>query len=891
MTGPSHGGYVVVTRSSQIAGISLAETGALATETFTLTLTDTSGLLSYVGNPNPATTTLKLSGTLATIQGELADITDTEPALGTDTITLSATDQYGSKSLPVTIKVTTLPFPAITAPATATVGVGQTNPIAGISLAETGATTGEIFTVTLGDSAGILSLSQAAAAGSTVSAPGTLLTITGTLAEVNTDLAYLQDKDTTAGSDNIDITATDANDTPATPATVAVTVNAAPDLTLPAGQGVAADIAALLTGLSLAESGNSTGETFTINLAGNLATSGITLGAPSSGHYGTDSLTFSGSLATVNTDLADIYYRSTTPDEVDNIVITTTDSFGNQSAYFYEVETAGLLSISAVSTITLPHNPNGAVIDPGTIAEPPSFVGEIFTLTLQDTTGLLSLNPDTIPYPLTLTGNDTTKLTMSGAIYAINDALPLLTDVDTANDTITLTASDSLGQTATPAKIAVSIEAAPVITAPATAVIGSGKLDPIKGVSLAESGATSGELFTVTITDAHGDLSFSSQAPGTTVTGSGTAKLTVLGTLAEVNSTLATLEDIDATTGTDKISLSGSDNKGNIGSTASIAVTVNGAPQLIGPSVLQVSVQAPVTPSILNYAVTESGSTANETFSVTLTDSHGVFPASSFSLSGSESGAGTNDLTISGPLSAVNSDLAAVSYKNTTQGSDTITEKVSDSLGGETIYSVGVTVNGAPSIVAPPSLTWENPSFGNDAGSIAEAGNTSGEIFGVSISDASATFFTFDNVVSGNNTNDLTLQSTLANINNDLDDIFCTAAVGTTDAVTLKVTDSLGGSASATFVFTIVAGPGSVGPRFIAASPPRADDAPAFRESLAAFHGETLANFATPGSVLQAADAAFLEHESGAAGMLALPDEGHSAAFASGLWGAIHHAV
>jgi hypothetical protein len=50
----------------------------------------------------------------------------------------------------------------------------------------------------------------------------------------------------------------------------------------------------------------------------------------------------------------------------------------------------------------------------------------------------------------------------------------------------------------------------------------------------------------------------------------------------------------------------------------------------------------------------------------------------------------------------------------------------------------------------------------------------------------------------------LTLQSTLGNINNDLDDIFCSAAAGTTDAVTVKVTDGFGGTSSATYTFTIV---------------------------------------------------------------------------------------
>jgi hypothetical protein len=638
-----------------------------------------------------------------------------------------------------------------------------------------------------------------------VSVPGTSLTISGTLAAVNSDLAHLQDKDTTAGADTITLTAVDGNGVTATPQTIAVTVNAAPVLAAPPGQAVASDIAALLTGLSLSESGNTAGETFTVSLAGNLSSSGITLGAPTAGHYGTDSLSFSGSFSTVNSDLADLYYRSTTPAETDNIIITTTDSFDNSISNFFDVETMGTLSISAPASISVPRNPAGVVINPGSIAEIPSFVGETFTLTLQDTTGLLSLNPNTLPYPVTLTGNGTTKLTMVGAIYAINDALPLLTDAETASDTITLNASDSLGQTAAQAKIAVTVEAAPVVTAPATATVAIGKLDAISGVSVSESGAIAGETFTVKLADSHGDLSLSSTAAGSTVTGSGTTGLTISGTLVEVNTDLGKLEDTDATAGADKISLTGSDSRGNIGGTTTIAVTANGAPTITGPISIRMGVDETVPPTSLQYAIAEAGNTANETFTVKLTDAHGIFPVSSFNLNATESGAGTKTLTISGPLAAVNSDLAAVSYQNKTAGTDTITETVTDSFGNATTDTVPVTINAPPVIHAPSSFTWEIPSFGNDLASLTEAGNTSGELFTVNISDASATFNTFDDVISGNDTNDMTLQSTLGNINTDLDDIFCTEPAGNTDAVTVKVTDGFDATSSVTYNFTIVA--------------------------------------------------------------------------------------
>ena len=50
--------------------------------------------------------------------------------------------------------------PAIAVPGAQTIGVGQAASIAGVSLSETGNTTGETFTVTLIDTNGVLSASS-----------------------------------------------------------------------------------------------------------------------------------------------------------------------------------------------------------------------------------------------------------------------------------------------------------------------------------------------------------------------------------------------------------------------------------------------------------------------------------------------------------------------------------------------------------------------------------------------------------------------------------------------------------------------------------------------------------------------------------------------------------
>ena len=71
-----------------------------------------------------------------------------------ETITLTATDSFGNSSASpaqtIDVTVAGLPSIAVTTP-TQTIGVDQTHAITGVSLSESGNTTGETFTVTLSD--------------------------------------------------------------------------------------------------------------------------------------------------------------------------------------------------------------------------------------------------------------------------------------------------------------------------------------------------------------------------------------------------------------------------------------------------------------------------------------------------------------------------------------------------------------------------------------------------------------------------------------------------------------------------------------------------------------------------------------------------------------------
>lgn len=116
----------------------------------------------------------------------------------------------------------------------------------------------------------------------------------------------------------------------------------------------------------------------------------------------------------------------------------------------------------------------------------------------------------------------------------------------------------------------------PVLAAPTSETLSVGKATAIAGVSLSESGAITGETFTVTLTDTKGKLS----ATGTGVSGSGTIGLTLKGTLAQVNADLATVKDTEATAVSDKITLHATDSLGNIATAETISVAVNQSAKL-----------------------------------------------------------------------------------------------------------------------------------------------------------------------------------------------------------------------------------------------------------------------------------------------------------------------
>ncbi len=131
--------------------------------------------------------------------------------------------------------------------------------------------------------------------------------------------------------------------------------------------------------------------------------------------------------------------------------------------------------------------------------------------------------------------------------------------------------------TATSSVTGAVLPAPPSLTVPGAQTLVVDQATAVSGVSLAETGATSGETFTVTLTDTNGDLS----ATGSGVSGSGTTSLTITGSLSQVNGDLAMLSDMDGTAGSNTITLHATDSFGDSAAQQTIAVTADPATPIL----------------------------------------------------------------------------------------------------------------------------------------------------------------------------------------------------------------------------------------------------------------------------------------------------------------------
>ena len=213
----------------------------------------------------------------------------------------------------------------------------------GISVADSDAgSAGETITVTLADTTGQLSASNAGGA-MVVGSGTTSLTLKGTLTQVNAAVGTLAILEGAAGGDTIALAVNDArggSDSRSITVTTTATPNIPPVTAVPGAQAETAGVTAALAGISVSDGdAGSAGETITVGLTD---TTGLLSASAASGASlagaGTTSLTLSGNLTQVNAALATLTILETAAGS-DTVTVTTSDGRGGSDSHVIAVTT------------------------------------------------------------------------------------------------------------------------------------------------------------------------------------------------------------------------------------------------------------------------------------------------------------------------------------------------------------------------------------------------------------------------------------------------------------------------------------------------------------------------------------------------------------------------
>ena len=262
--------------------------------------------------------------------------------------------------------------------------------------------------------------------------------------------------------------------------------------------------------------------------------------------------------------------------------------------------------------------------------------------------------------------------------------------------TLTLWATDAAGNQSTQAITVhlLDVNEAPLVTVPAAAPsVNEDTPLPISGISVSDVDAGSNGIASVSLNVAHGRLSVSANAgnaanAGLTaeaISGNNSNSLTLSGTQAAINATLATLnyQGNPNFNGTDTLSVQSHDG-GNpalssSNSTVSININpVNDAPNISGIPATTVDITRGVAAELENFSVSDLDS-ADTLLYVTLSPSNGVIGGfTGGSADGLETVITGNTVQLSGTAASINSALTAATFTSSSTGAASIQVRVSD---------------------------------------------------------------------------------------------------------------------------------------------------------------------------------------------------------------------
>ncbi|MBB4041176.1 Ca2+-binding RTX toxin-like protein [Microvirga flocculans] len=338
--------------------------------------------------------------------------------------------------------------PAVTVPSAITVTEDVATALTGISFSDTDSGS-NMVTVTLAVASGILS--ALSGGGVTAAGNGTgSLTLTGTIANINSFINGGHVSFTTASNATADVVLTatindngnvgngGAKSATATTTIEVAQVNDAPTITAPVSIAVSEDTFTALTGFSFADmdaGGNLVVVTLEVSHGTLTALNGANVTV---GGSGTGSLTLTGSIADINTFIADsLVSFKTDPDATSNVVLTVgIDDGGNTGTGGAKTAvTTTTLVVTAVNDAPVNSVPSAQIVDQDGILVFSSGNGNLIAIsdvdagngtlrvTLTATHGSIALSGTSGLSFLVGSGSGDATMTFDGTLAAINQAL------------------------------------------------------------------------------------------------------------------------------------------------------------------------------------------------------------------------------------------------------------------------------------------------------------------------------------------------------------------------------------------------------------------------------------------------------------------------------------
>jgi VCBS repeat-containing protein len=519
------------------------------------------------------------NGALATTSVRLWDGTDGATAGATKNISTltGANGAYSATNTALNLVVTAVnDTPVNTVPVAQTATEDTAKVISGLSITDVDAGTATNMSVTLSVTNGTITMLPGAGTVTLTNNGTSSVTLTGTLANINTLLA-LSNAVTYRGNLNFNGTdtlnmLTSDNGNTGTGGTltdsdnVTITVSAVNDgpvNTVPAAQSTAEDTPLVISGLQMADVDSTTGMSVTLAVTNGtinvLTGTGVTITT-----NGTASVVLAGTQASINALLATANAVTYTPtaNYSGAALLTMTTSDGNVAVNDVDTVAITVTSVNdapvlaTTSTITYVENAAAAIIN--NLIVPTDVDNTTFASAKVSITAGFEANKDVLSFTnasmgniagsydaasgvmtLTSAGSTATLAQWQAALRAVR--FNSTTDNPVAPRTVSYVlndgTSDSNAITSTISFTAVND--APVNTVPAAQSAGVGTVTAITGLSIADADANSGSMtVTLSLPTGAGVINVSGGS-ATIASGNGTNSVVLTGTVADINSTLA----------------------------------------------------------------------------------------------------------------------------------------------------------------------------------------------------------------------------------------------------------------------------------------------------------------------------------------------------------------